>query len=295
MLKYFLPAFLLLVNGIVAIELQGQSFTFPPDIFQTDSPTPSINITFNKTSTIIFPFAISHVDRGSNAILVQKLKGTDNILKLKAATENFSQTNLTILTVDGKLFSFLVNYDSHPRQLVLYIHPPTKEPLDSLPTEKVDSVLFSEGVKDELTLPQLSAMALGTKSTTKGIKTRRFNMKARVSGILVKENHLFFRLLLQNRSHINYDIESIRFSVRDKRQARRTAIQELEKVPRVIVGNDKSVKGDSSQSIVFALDKFTIPDAKWLFVGIHEKEGGRHLSLKISNRKIIKAALLREK
>jgi hypothetical protein len=41
--------------------------------------------------------------------------------------------------------------------------------------------------------------------------------------------------------------------------------------------------------IVVALDKFTIPDAKYLAIEIGEKSGGRNLLMKVSNRKIIKA------
>jgi hypothetical protein len=41
--------------------------------------------------------------------------------------------------------------------------------------------------------------------------------------------------------------------------------------------------------LVFALEKFTIPDAKYLAIQIMEKNGGRHLSMKINNRKIMQA------
>jgi len=35
--------------------------------------------------------------------------------------------------------------------------------------------------------------------------------------------------------------------------------------------------------------KFTIPDKKYLFIQIMEKNGGRHLQLRVHNRTIVKA------
>ena len=44
--------------------------------------------------------------------------------------------------------------------------------------------------------------------------------------------------------------------------------------------------------VVVAVEKFTIPDAKLLRVQIMEKNGGRHLKLKVTNSKIVKAVVL---
>jgi hypothetical protein len=43
---------------------------------------------------------------------------------------------------------------------------------------------------------------------------------------------------------------------------------------------------------VVALEKFTIPDKKFMGIQIMEKNGGRHLSMKMSNKDILKAILL---
>jgi hypothetical protein len=57
----------------------------------------------------------------------------------------------------------------------------------------------------------------------------------------------------------------------------------------IMAGNISQVKGNSQNVIVVALEKFTIPDAKYLAVQVMEKNGGRHLLLKVNNNKIIKA------
>src|SRR5688500_17986985 len=70
----------------------------------------SLEISFNKTTSIVFPFGITSVDRGSRNILAQKVNGVENVLQLKAAQKNFPETNLTVITGDGKLHHFTVNY-----------------------------------------------------------------------------------------------------------------------------------------------------------------------------------------
>ena len=84
----------------------------------------------------------------------------------------------------------------------------------------------------------------------------------------------------------------MRFYIRDKRKAKRTAIQENEMKPLYIAGNTKSVKANSTSTLVIALEKFTIPDAKFLAIEIKERNGGRHMLLKIHNNKIIRALSL---
>ena len=130
--------------------------------------------------------------------------------------------------------------------------------------------------------------------TMHGIRYRKWDMLAKVCGIYIHENIIYYQLQLNNQSPIDYDIDLLRFYIRDKRKAKRTAIQENEMKPLYIAGNTKSVKANSTSTLVIALEKFTIPDAKLLTIEIMEKNGGRHLFLKVKNNKIIKALPLPE-
>ncbi len=91
---------------------------------------------------------------------------------------------------------------------------------------------------------------------------------------------------------MDYDIDLLRFYIRDKKKSNRTAVQENELTPLYVAGNITQVKAYSTTVVVVALDKFTIPDAKYLALQIMEKNGGRHLSMKMSNKKIMQAITL---
>jgi conjugative transposon TraN protein len=133
---------------------------------------------------------------------------------------------------------------------------------------------------------------LDNPKTMHGIKNHKWDMEAKISGIYIREDVIYYQMSLSNQSPVDYDIDLLRFYIRDKKKSKRTAVQETELKPLYIAGNSSQVKANSNSTIVIALQKFTIPDAKYLAVQVMEKNGGRHLFMKISNRKIMQAITL---
>jgi len=243
-----------------------------------------LSISTSKTTSLIFPFAIRHVDRGTKDVLVEQVKETENILMVKAAKADVTETNLSVITSDGQLYSFCIKYDSFPHLLVHYL--PVQGP------NAISGVLFREQVMNSAQLESHAKSILNNKRRTFGIKDNKWEILARVNGIYIKDNVMFFQLVLENLSAIDYDIDFIRFYLKDNKINKRTATQEKELKPLCIVGNTSGVKAINKTLIVFAFEKFTIPDAKSFLIEIAEKNGGRHLLLKVHNNKIIKAKSL---
>jgi Domain of unknown function (DUF4138) len=231
----------------------------------------SLTITTNKTTSLVFPFEIKHVDRGSKDILVQQVKEADNILLVKASDKDFPESNLTVVLSDGSVHNFTVDYGDNPLTFVFKI-------------------------------PTLSSASLATYANSilqnpksmHGIAAHQGEMLARVSGIFIKGNVMYFQIQFSNQTTLDYDIDFIRFYIRDKKKSKRTAIQENELKPFYIAGNISKVKANSSSDAVIALEKHTIPDAKFLAIVMNEKNGGRNLSMKVNNRKLIKAIPLQD-
>ena len=103
-----------------------------------------ISVSYNKTSNLIFPNAIKSVDRGSADILVQKAKAIENILQVKAAQIGFSTTNLSVVTADGKFYSFIVDYATEPLPMNLNF---SRDTMTAFP---------SEGFLDEAALKSIA-------------------------------------------------------------------------------------------------------------------------------------------
>lgn len=226
-------------------------------------------ISSNKTTSLVFPFPIKHVDRGSKDILVQQVPEAENILFVKAASPGIAETNLSVVTGDGGLYSFSICYDKQPSVWVY-----------QLPVNK------------KATLASSTTSLLDNPPALKGPRDRHWDVEAKLTGIYVKEDHFFFQFDFINDSPLDYTLDYLRFFIRDKKQSKRTAIQEIEYRPLFTAGNASLVKANDNNVVVVALEKFTIPDHKRFLVQIGEKGGGRQLQLTLSNRMILKARRL---
>jgi conjugative transposon TraN protein len=133
---------------------------------------------------------------------------------------------------------------------------------------------------------------LDNKRTLKGIRDNSWDIDAAVIGAYIRDDVMYYQLRIINNSPVDYDIEVLRFYIRDKRKSKRTAIQENELKPLQISGNTRQVKAFSRTVAVVALQKFTIPDKKFMGIQIMEKNGGRHLNMKLGNKDILKAIQL---
>ncbi|MBN8836128.1 MAG: DUF4138 domain-containing protein [Sphingobacteriia bacterium] len=226
-------------------------------------------VSTNKTTSLIFPFAIKHVDRGSQSVLAQQVKDVPTILLVKAAVADFNETNLSVVTDDGSLYSFAVCYEANPAKWVHYL------PVNN----KATTAMYANGILDNT-------------ATIKHIKDKQIESVAAISGIYIKEDILFYQVTIENNSSIDYTIDLIRFFIRDKKKSKRTAVQEIELKPVYITGNMNKVAAGTTSKLVFALEKFTVPDAKQLILQINEKNGGRHFSLRIKNKHLMQAVTL---
>lgn len=237
-----------------------------------------LEVTTTKTTHLIFPFGIKTVDRGSRDIIAQKATGVENILQVKAAKVYFDTTNLTVITNDGKLFSFLVGYADQPLSLNIQINSAAD-----------DVATFGKGDLNDANVAQSALLAKNNPAHNVSIKDKSSKSQLLLSSIFIDDDLLLYKIELSNNSALKYEIENLRFFVRDRNASKRTAIQETEIKPLHILGDTNAIAPRTSHTFVFALPRMTIPDKKYLAVQIQEKNGGRHMTLKVRNRHLLRA------
>jgi len=244
----------------------------------------TVEVNCVKTTNIIFPYSIKSVDRGSQDILVQKAAGVENILQLKAANPDFQQTNLSVVTGDGQFHSFLVNYTEDPVKLNYSIYRLLEHDFNRKLVEGKD--LNERQIEDNIRLVgQLTADFAGPQQ-------KKYGVQLSLKGLYIQGDLYYVVLNLENKSTVSYDMDGLRFFVRDKKHAKRTAIQEIELPPVCLVGEKGAVQAQSSHTVIAVLPKFTIPEKKEFVLEVQELGGGRHLELKMGNRHLIKATLI---
>ncbi|MFC0773323.1 conjugative transposon protein TraN [Terrimonas alba] len=255
---------LMLLTGTISFHLFGQ----PCTSFSASSyiiPY-KLEVAFTKTTHLVFPSSIHSIDRGSEAILVEKATGVENILRVKAAAQAFEETSLSVITRDGRLYSFLVSYNPQPPYLNVTLGTGTDLPAPEL---KI-----------------LSQQVLLQPRTFHSVHDESAGMSLLLEGFYIQGGTMFCRLRIKNDSNIDYRIDQFRFYIRDQKLSKRTAKQEIEIPPSYILGDSSGIKGGTTETLVIAVPQFTIPDGKYLVIEIMERNGGRHLALKVKNRHI---------
>ncbi|MES2329790.1 MAG: conjugative transposon protein TraN [Bacteroidota bacterium] len=275
-----------MITGIVAllISVQASAQIAMPIIKDSVIAPYRLAVTYYKTTNLVFPYAIKSVDRGSKDILAQKAKGVENVLQVKAGKLGFDETNLTVITADGKLYSYILNYVDSPSILnISFAHKMQWNP----------EAFFSQSGINEAEVQADAEKLVAARKTTRGIKDKSYGIDFRLDGIYVNSEVMYFRIKIANETNINYDISQLRFFIRDQKKSKRTATQEVEIYPLHISNDTLSVTGHSEQVFVFAVPKFTIPDKKYLAIQLMEKDGGRNLELSLHNKTIVKAKPVR--
>ncbi|OJY83548.1 MAG: conjugative transposon protein TraN [Sphingobacteriales bacterium 40-81] len=250
-----------------------------------------MEVTYDKTSHLIFPTAIRYVDLGSEYLIAGKAEDAENVLRVKASVRDFEpETNFSVITNDGRFYSFNVYYSSYPEALSYDLLTMQK----AVDKANGNDVLFEELGNNS---PSLAGLLLETiykkdKRIVKHIGAKSFGIQFILKGIYIHNGKYYFHTELRNRTNVPFEIDFINFKVVDKKVAKRTVVQERSLTPLRTYKPLDGIAGKSIEQNVFLLDQFTIADDKVLLIEIFEKNGGRHQTLQVENSDLIKARLI---
>ena len=250
-----------------------------------------MEVTYDKTSHLIFPTGIRYVDLGSEYLIAGKAEDAENVLRVKASVRDFEpETNFSVITNDGRFYSFNVYYSSYPDVLSYDLLTMQK----AVDKTNGNDVLFEELGNNS---PSLAGLLLETiykndKRIIKHIGAKSFGIQFILKGIYIHNGKYYFHTELGNRTNVPFQIDFINFKVLDKKIAKRTVVQERPMIPLRTYKPLDGINGKSTEQNVFLLDQFTIADDKILLIEIFEKNGGRHQTLQVENSDLIKARLI---
>lgn len=232
----------------------------------------SLQVTVNKTTILIFPAMITSVDRGSERIVVQK--STGNILRVKADTVFTDTTNLSVITSDGKLYSFLISYASSPEILNLDLG-------------------MGQSVDKDTALLAVANTTLQMKNNLYGLRFSSGRVKLSVAGIYTTSEVLICKLRIENSSSLSFEMGSLRFYVTVSNAGKRRPVQETEILPLLVQLPVAVIREKQSAILAVVLPKAALGANQVLQVDLQEKGGERHLALRLPNKYILKATLLK--
>jgi len=116
---------------------------------------------------------------------------------------------------------------------------------------------------------------------------RQDRIKLSLAGIFISGHILTFDFLVYNHSLLDYELQYIKFLIRERHLAIRTALQEREILPLSPI-TAFQLLSDTSQHLILQFSQFGIPRTQELIIVVKEKNGFRDLSLHISGHRFLK-------
>ncbi|MBD2703382.1 conjugative transposon protein TraN [Spirosoma sp. BT702] len=277
-----------LLAGLTAQPAVAQLAFVLPMTNSSIRPSYAIQVSTNKTTHIIFPYEIRYADLGSKEIAGEAVEKAGNVFRLKAVSQNpFLETNLTVVTADGRLFSFLLTYKDHPNALTYDL---TKILLDG---DVSKSARVSTGSQARLAdnLNRQGELAMHSRRKIRHVGYKAMGINLYLKNILYKDDLMFLVMGIDNASKLDYAIDYLRTYVMQlKRVGESSAtqdvpidpIKEFDASERVIARHDAITK-------VIAIDRLTLEKDRRLIVQIGEESGGRQLSISIGPEELATA------
>ena len=260
-------------------------------------PPYGLEVTYDKTTHIIFPSAVRYVDLGSPNLVAGKADGAENVIRGKAVVRNFrDESNMSVITESGSFYTFNVKYADEPLLLNIemkdFIHDGSKV---NRPNNALDIYLKELG-SESPKLVQLINKSIHkeNKRHVKHIGSKAFGIQYLLRGIYTHNGLLYFHTQVRNQSNVPFEVDFVTFKIVDKKVMKRTAIQEQIIFPLRAYNYATLVAGNKEERTVFTFDKFTIPADKVLVVELNEKSGGRHQSFTVESEDIVRAKVINE-
>ncbi|MFM9403091.1 conjugative transposon protein TraN [Myroides odoratimimus] len=276
-IKYMLLC-LLAVNTVTA-----QNNTKSINLSNAEVTPYEVELTQNKTTHILFPSSIEYVDLGSSEIIANKVEATSNVLRLKTVKEAISPTNFTVITNNGKYYSFNATYNKKPTQLSYDL---TK--LEKHNSKQQSEVLFKDLGNTSPSLADLFMKAIIKKNKKElNIKSKNYGVEARLKSIYTQDGKLYFHLSINNKSNLPYTVDYVSFKIKDRRTSKRTTVQEVSLKPIRSYSDFQTINSHSKQDNVFMLDQFTLSDKQVLKIEINENKGNRNYILNVNKEDIL--------
>jgi conjugative transposon TraN protein len=133
------------------------------------------------------------------------------------------------------------------------------------------------------------SMQLLNKPKEKPINSsKQSGMKITVNQVFSTGDYYFMDVSIQNRSSIIFEIDQVRFHVKDKKVLKATNVQQIELEAEYVLYTQNRIR--KRYRNVFVFKKFTFPNEKTFEIEVSEKQfSGRTIHLKLDYRQILNA------
>ena len=173
-------------------------------------PPYGLEVTYDKTTHIIFPSSVRYVDLGSPNLIAGKADGAENVIRVKATVKNFrEETNMSVITESGSFYTFNVKYAEEPLLLNIemkdFIHDGSEV---NRPNNALDIYLKELGSESPKLVYLISkSVHKNNKGHIKHIGCKAFGIQYLLRGLYTHNGLLYFHTQIRNRSNVPYEVD----------------------------------------------------------------------------------------
>lgn len=282
---------LLILFGICRLAAQENSGF--ASLSQAKLEPYKMEVTYNKTTHLLFPSPIRYVDLGSENLVANKAEDVANVLRIKSSVRDFEEeTNFSVITEDGKFYNFDVFYSSYPDTLNYDLLKLQRNQEKEYSTD----VLFEElkGESSSLTELLIKTLYQLPKRTVKHIGSKSFGIQFLLKSLYVHEGKFYFIFQIKNKSNVSFDVDFVTFKITDKKNLKRTVVQDRVLSPLRTYSPNPTVNYQSDGEFLYLMDQFTLLEDQIVEIELMEKDGGRHQKIQIENSDLISAKVVND-
>lgn len=236
-----------------------------------------IYINKDVTTHFISPEPIQYVDISTNK--VQGDLPVKTILRVKPTSESIPVGSSYVTIVGQKYF---IQYR------LVYTTPDKASTQVTINPENITPIAHPEYSLSTEDLYKFSIDILKKKASYHNVAAKAYGMQSRLNNIFTVGEYFFIDVEFLNHSKILYDVDQLRFKIKDKKITKSTNSQDVELKPVFMLYNTKNFK--KRYRNVFVFHKFTFPDNKVFSIELSEKQiSGRVIHLPIDYSDILNA------
>jgi conjugative transposon TraN protein len=261
----------------------------PNSVAVNENNIQQFNISLNATTHIISPEPILYAD-----ISTPEVEGDiqeKNIVRIKPASTAITANESFTITIVTRVFVAVYK---------LTVVNPVKAVSDSTATTYAIAIDPTKTIQlnqsNALSQPQcyeLSMQALAKKRRLKHLHTKAYGMSVWMNNIYIVGDYLLFDIGVKNKSKLPFDLDELRFKIKDRFTVNASISQELELQPVFQLYGHANTVIEGSWRNFYIFKKFTFPTQKIFTLQLTEQQiSGRKVELMIDYNKVLHARFL---
>lgn len=228
-------------------------------------------ISRDKTTAIFFKSAVKIISKPTSDFDVNQKE--DALITIKALDAGFKPTRINVQEIStSKIYHIPVEYS--------YGRAGRRIDVDGAAPVSIRVIKTADYNYNTV----VTRLAEGKRKDVVDHK-KTGGIKAWVDKLSLAGNTIFFRLDIRNKSNLPYEIDFVRFYIRDLKTVARMATHEQEIVPLISSLRKKtSIAHKQEIAKVFGFHRFSLSEDQALNVELYERNGNRHLYLQIKQK-----------